>query len=513
MDKWKRWGAGGLAALAVAAYHGVGLTSLAGQNGDDSVYLMLGQAIAEGLGYRSLSTPGTPPHVMYPPGYPLLLASVWAFWPAWPANVIAFKALNVAAIGLAAAGLYRLATQVYGMKPALAALAAAITAFSGAVTLMVDLTMSELVYMAAVVGALGVFEPRFAASAGARCGLLAGLLVGAVMAVKTLGFTLGAACAAWLGLARRWAALAGLAVGGALALGPWVWWVATSRAAGATADADYVSWGRDNLGGDLVARIAANAGTMVQVGAPLTYAPIVSSAWFPPAAATVLIALVLAIAALGFWVSARRRLRVWHLYLLGFTAFVMSFPWDPTRYMTTATPWLALAFATGCERLLGVAGRARVGARVVCALAIATTLAGPLVRVASLVRHGVAGDGLLPPHEIRMLADRRAFSAWAHENLPPDALLVHERQTLAWLDTGLQGVAYFEGDHPSAATLRSFAARPTWVVIVPGSDEYKTTHQALAKLQGPGALAFRGPSGTLEAYRIGGARELKSAIP
>jgi len=506
MRGWKRWGAWTLAAGALAAYHGSALTGLAGQNGDDSVYLMLGQAIATGAGYLTLSVPAPPPHVMYPPGYPLLLAGVWALWPAWPANLVAFKALNVLAIGLAAAGLYRLATRTYGLRPGVAALAAAITALSGGASTMVDLTMAELPYMAAVVGALLLIEPRVAAGAGARAGAIAGLLVGGVMAIKTIGFTLGAACAAWLGVARRWAALAGLAAGGAIAFGPWALWVLTQRGPAASGDTDYVSWGRDNLGGDLVARLAENLGTILTGSIPLDVAPLALDgrllALLPTPLAWALLAGVLGLVALGFAATARGGWRVWHVYLLGFTAFVAAFPWHPTRYMTTATPWLALAFAAGCGWLWERPARARVPARLACVLAVALALGGPALRTASLLRHGASGDALLPPREAAALADRRAFTAWARATLGTDAQLVHERQTLAWLDTGIPGVGYFEGDRPSAATLAAFRARPTWVVVFPGTPEYKTTHAALAKTLGAPVPAFRGPAGTLEVYRV-----------
>jgi hypothetical protein len=44
---------------------------------DDGVYLVLGRALAEGHGYRSMHLVGWPVQVKYPPGFPFVLAVLW----------------------------------------------------------------------------------------------------------------------------------------------------------------------------------------------------------------------------------------------------------------------------------------------------------------------------------------------------------------------------------------------------------------------------------------------------
>jgi len=44
--------------------------------GDNSTYLVLGQSLATGQGYRMVSDPRMPEMGLYPPGYPLLLAGL-----------------------------------------------------------------------------------------------------------------------------------------------------------------------------------------------------------------------------------------------------------------------------------------------------------------------------------------------------------------------------------------------------------------------------------------------------
>ncbi len=50
---------------------------IAGAFGDDGVYLVLGRALADGHGYRSMHLVGTPVHVKYPPGFPFILSLLW----------------------------------------------------------------------------------------------------------------------------------------------------------------------------------------------------------------------------------------------------------------------------------------------------------------------------------------------------------------------------------------------------------------------------------------------------
>src|SRR5262249_6881271 len=54
---------------------------------DDGVYLIDGQGLAEGSGYRMRSLPAQPFDTRYPPLYPLYLSLAWRMIPAFPANL------------------------------------------------------------------------------------------------------------------------------------------------------------------------------------------------------------------------------------------------------------------------------------------------------------------------------------------------------------------------------------------------------------------------------------------
>ncbi|MBM3463792.1 MAG: hypothetical protein FJX76_16975 [Armatimonadetes bacterium] len=48
---------------------------------DDVMYIALAQSLGQGTGFTDIEFPGHPPHLKYPPGFPLLLAPLRAFWP------------------------------------------------------------------------------------------------------------------------------------------------------------------------------------------------------------------------------------------------------------------------------------------------------------------------------------------------------------------------------------------------------------------------------------------------
>jgi hypothetical protein len=78
----RRWALEAVAAgVLVAVVHVLLRLSagfLVGALNDDGVYVVLGKAIAQGEGYRSIHLVGAPVQVRYPPGFPLLLAVPWA---------------------------------------------------------------------------------------------------------------------------------------------------------------------------------------------------------------------------------------------------------------------------------------------------------------------------------------------------------------------------------------------------------------------------------------------------
>jgi hypothetical protein len=512
-----------LACALCALYYWRGLTSYAGPNYDDVVYLVMGKALATGHGYRMIALPEAPFQVAYPPGYPALLALVWTLFPTWPDNIFAFKAVNIVAALAASLGIYYLVTRVYRGSRLKGLLTATLTALSTGVIDLMDLTMSELVFMALVVGALCVIEPGFFAIASPshppspaktlRTVIIAGLLVAVVMLTKALGVTLAIAAGLWLLLRGRFTAAAGFALVVVLGNAPWQLWVRLTKASGAPVTWDYMAWVQQHTGGFnpllLLHNVADNVPEVLTITFPLMLANITGSETlqrplerFGLAPALVWLGYgAIAIAILGLVATARRSLRVYHLYVVCFLALALAFPWEPSRYTITLMPFLAYGYVEGCWLLGRVRPRALGKALLVAGLLLGLT--GDFWRFASVLRPTrPIHDALLPKLEATELRDRTAFRAWALAHLPTDTLLVHERDPLAYLDTGRLAINYMDGLRPQPRALALFAAQPTYLVLMPHKPEYLTTHSALRSLLGPALPVFQAPEGTLEVYLL-----------
>ena len=99
---WWRVGLVVVGALALAAGIAVVDARPVGVVHDDAMYVILARALASGQGYRFLNLPGAPAATHFPPGYPAFLAAVSWVVPAFPASVVAFKALNALFLALVA---------------------------------------------------------------------------------------------------------------------------------------------------------------------------------------------------------------------------------------------------------------------------------------------------------------------------------------------------------------------------------------------------------------------------
>lgn len=83
---------------------------------DAGHYMVLGESLRNGFGFRDIHLPGTPWHGRFPPGYPALLAIA-----GWFGGLQLFKAVSLAATTLAVFLCYRIGEPLVGRSGALAA--------------------------------------------------------------------------------------------------------------------------------------------------------------------------------------------------------------------------------------------------------------------------------------------------------------------------------------------------------------------------------------------------------
>ena len=140
------------------------LTSWVGGGYDNTNYIALSQAIAEGKGFCRPSIPGCQPEAKFPPGYPLLLSAVWLVWPDFPQNVWGFKLVSLLAGLLVISLTYALLSQYEYLPKQDAAFVAALTGLAPHLFVFATSAFSETSYTAFSILALIAIE-RYGQSA------------------------------------------------------------------------------------------------------------------------------------------------------------------------------------------------------------------------------------------------------------------------------------------------------------------------------------------------------------
>jgi hypothetical protein len=324
---------------------------------DDARYLLLARSIAEGTGYRFMLLPGSPAGTHFPPAFPLVLAAVWKVAPAFPANVTLFKALNALMLGLAATSVFAFARDRAKLASWAATGVALAFAGSAPVLFLDGVLFSEPFFIAAMCGALIVSErsirPRESAAADkppiAHIAFAAGLAIGGVTMIRTLGIAVGAGIAVTLIIRRQGRELASSMAGIALVVVPWQLW--TMRHEGEIPPilsgdyGTYLSWLGTALhteGAGFFARVfAANltgfSAVLILFGVSGTMAAIVA------------VPLLLALA-VGT-VRLARSAPVSVVSIAAYLLVVLFWPFTPDRFLWPAWPFLLVGVARGAAEI------------------------------------------------------------------------------------------------------------------------------------------------------------------
>jgi hypothetical protein len=478
------------AGLAVAAVVALNLTaSLVGVFYDDGVYLALARSLAEGHGYRLLYLPGAPGAVHYPFLYPAFLAALWRVFPAFPANVVLFKAANAALLGAFAA----LLVLYLRSRAALATwrLALFVVAAATALPLVTVATVlfAEPLFLVLAVAACWVADAARSSPARRRAWWLAaaaGLLAGAAALTRSVGVAVIAGVIASLLLARRPRAALIAAVVAAASLAPWLVWAARHHG-----DADPILASNYGTYADLLAQAGrwlspASIWDFLQPLGAVALAPFHGWLRFYLGIPALLLLVV------GFAPLIRRASPLgWSL--LGYLGVVYAWPVGPDRFLWAVWPFLALTFAAGVARVwsrLASARQplARIGRMCVAIVAAAVVVGYGFYQVRGYAR----GDAMALPHGISATVGE--ILPWIREATPPDAVVAGEDESLLWLYTGRRAVPNYVWRYRGRGeaslgpdSLRAWFDRAgvTHVVLTgPRSDAAPTLNQLLARAPG-----------------------------
>jgi hypothetical protein len=191
--------------------------------GDNAGYVSLAHSLLDQGAYRELWDPLEPPHTKYPPVFPLLLAGAMALGvKGW----VGLKAIPFLSTLLA--GLFTFLWVRGRAGLTLAAAVALLLALSDGVLYYSHWILSDPTFLALTIGALWALEragkPREEIEPSSRSWLSLGFaLVILAYFTRSAGLPLVVATLAWLGLGRRWKALASFMVAFLLPAG--LWWL------------------------------------------------------------------------------------------------------------------------------------------------------------------------------------------------------------------------------------------------------------------------------------------------
>ena len=411
---------------------------------DDAMYVILAKSLATGQGYRYLNIPGAPFATHFPPGYPAVLALLWGLFPGFPANVVVFKALNAVLLGASAMLTAQLVRDRLG-SVGWAVGVALVSTVSVPLLVLSSMLLSEILFLTLLLAVLVMAERVVERDASVRRVVLLGVLVGLATLVRTHGIVLVVAIAVPLLWRRQWRLASAFAASALLVLLPWQLW-SSARAPVLSAALEgnygsYIGWWVRGFQKTGVSMLPATLSRTMPESASML------AALFSPmrgAAAHAVTGVALAaLVAMAAWLLARRA-RVTLLFLAGYLAIVLVWPFPPSRFFWGIWPLLLFVLAGGAW----AASTAIGGSRRVIRVAIAIAFAWVSVGYALYEVRAARGRWWT---SISRAASRRIepVVAWTRANTTPTDVVAADDEGAVYLYTGRRAVpvASFTTDH------------------------------------------------------------------
>jgi hypothetical protein len=445
-------------AFAVAIVHLLFRLSagfLTGALNDDGVYVVLGKAIAQGDGYRSIHLVGAPVQARYPPGLPLLLAIPWALGRGLGAVRSTVAVLNLLATATAAGLVWWIGRRRLGAGSVLLAVCAVSPFVLDPTIQYFNISLSEpylvLGWATALVLAYPLVDPAAPDGGGGGKAVLRAALVGLVLAATVLfrsaAIALVPAVLGALALHRRWRAAAACAVASLVPLAAWTMlraaWMARGPVSSVPDDLGYWRW----LGVDGPLALAGYAGRTTAANA-VEYVPKLASYLFSSQAIGVGIVGVASVAVAVACVRMWRAHTALVVTTLAASALTLLWPFAQGRLLLPLLPFLGL-LAAGAAQL----GIRRMPTRFAWAAPVALGLTALAVTLRQVQLREAAGrayqTGVLPPAEdlspTLTLAVRSRFiyqvAQWVRTHTAREDRIMVDAPAAVYLYTGRRTVA------------------------------------------------------------------------
>ncbi len=412
---------------------------------DAGHYMVLGESLRNGMGFRDIQLPGSPLHAKFPPGYPLVLAVSSLF-----GGLQLFKAVSLA-FGAGAVWLtHRIARSFVGRPAAFVA-----TGLFAIAPVLLDFShrvLSEAAFTFLLLAVVGV------TLADRRVGAMALAAGAAAFFTRTAGLAVLLALVVWVLMSRDLRrSTAAILVSAVCVVG----WAAYQHFAQPTQPSYLHQLIQENpyvpaagtLGlADFPARAARNLWRYVSSEFPGSFG-------FPTQvrgvdATTALAGVFMSLLVLAGWLrSAVTRLRVAHLVVALYVGLIVLWPpvWTDRRFLLPILPLLLVFGVAGATTAVQ-----RVGARVGYGI---VGLATGLVAAVALISSGSVAPARIAcqfsyrngqPCDRQQYSEFYAMGRWAAENTPESSVIANRSPATFFLFSRRQGDLYPYSADPSA---------------------------------------------------------------
>ena len=443
------WQGGGAAPAALVAAH-VLLALLVFEptlfpGADAGHYMVLGESLRSGLGFRDIQLPGSPWHAKFPPGYPLILAVS-----GWFGSLQLFKAVSLAFAAGAVWLTYRIAGAFVGKRVAF--VAAGLFAITPVLLDFSHRVLSEAAFTCLLLAVVG------ATLGDRRVGAVALAAGAAAFFTRTAGLAVLLTLVVWTLLARdRRRCVAAILVSMACIIG----WAAYQNFAQPTQPGYLQQLIQENpyipsagtVGfADFPARAAQNLWRYVSSEFPGSFG--FATQRRGTVALTAVVGIIMSSLALAGWLrSAVTRLSVAHLLVALYLGLILLWPpvWTDRRFLLPILPLLVVFGSVGATAAIE-----RVGARIgygVVGLVTGIVIATALISAGSLVPSRVACQFSYrngQPCDRPQYTEFYAMGRWAAENTPKGSVIANRSPATFFLFSRRQGDLYPYSKDPSA---------------------------------------------------------------
>lgn len=442
---------------------------------DDGTYLVLAHSLASGHGYRHLNLPGAPEATHFPPGYPAFLAGVLRLAPDFATGIALGKLANAALLPLAALGAYAFCRRTIGWAPWLAAIVALLGMTAPGILAMNAALMSETLFLVLLFPALIGSEAVAKHEGGPGAPVALGALIGALVLVRSIGVPLLGALLLVLVVRRRWRDSALVLAGAGCVVAPWIGWVGMHAHSVSPVLAfsygPYREWlqpALDARGSSFPVRVFAHNLSVHGLYIGNRFMPVDSAGLRALACAS-----FLCLAAFGV-VSLRRIVPVTLLFLGGYVALVLTWPFAPDRFYYLLEPFFVVCVGAAIARSLALWAAGQPRLKGVAALALAA---------ATFVGAGFAYDAVSSVRTRRWEIRQRSVHAalapvvrWVGGHTSPGAVVAADDDPMVYLYTGRRAMPiinyraeyYVYPAADSAATV----LRDTRTLLTEGRPDY-----------------------------------------